>query len=131
MRRRAWLLQRLRADASRDGQFYGGQFAALRAARQRGASAHSRGRSVGAAAAVIFSAIITAAVIAFGVGLVVFRWDTYGEVITQADPVWLAVGVGLLLCGVGLLAAAPVVIRISTAAYRQLFGTDDAREFLN
>ena len=64
-------------------------------------------------------------------GLVVFRWDTYGEVITQADPVWLAVGVGLLLCGVGLLAAAPVVIRISTAAYRQLFGTDDAREFLN
>ncbi len=33
--------------------------------------------------------------------------------------------IGLLLCGVGLLAAAPVALCVATAAYRQLFGTDD------
>lgn len=32
---------------------------------------------------------------------------------------------GLLLCGIGLVAAAPVSLCISTAAYRQLFGSDD------
>ncbi|MEO1003148.1 MAG: hypothetical protein AAFX65_08570 [Cyanobacteria bacterium J06638_7] len=33
--------------------------------------------------------------------------------------------VGLLLCGVGLVAAFPLALCISTAAYRQLFGSDD------
>ena len=33
--------------------------------------------------------------------------------------------IGTLLCGVGLLVAAPVVACITTAAYRQLFGTTD------
>jgi hypothetical protein len=33
--------------------------------------------------------------------------------------------VGALLCGVGLLAAAPLAVCISTAAYRQLFGSED------
>ena len=68
--------------------------------------------------------------------------DTIQRGRAGVDPSWwwlllllivesLILLVGLLLCGVGLLAAAPVVICISTAAYRQLFGTDDAREFLN
>jgi uncharacterized membrane protein len=33
--------------------------------------------------------------------------------------------IGTLLCGVGLLVAAPVVACITTAAYRQLFGCED------
>ena len=33
--------------------------------------------------------------------------------------------IGTILCGVGLLVAAPVVACITTAAYRQLFGTTD------
>ncbi len=33
--------------------------------------------------------------------------------------------VGALLCGVGLLAAAPLVLCVATAAYRQLFGSND------
>jgi hypothetical protein len=32
---------------------------------------------------------------------------------------------GALLCGVGVLAAAPVSVCVATAAYRQLFGSDD------
>ena len=39
--------------------------------------------------------------------------------------------VGLVLIGVGLLVASPLVICISLAAYRQLFGTDDQTGFLN
>ncbi|MGC6482805.1 MAG: hypothetical protein ACON4T_04495 [Synechococcus sp.] len=38
--------------------------------------------------------------------------------------------VGLLLCCVGLLAAYPVMICISTAAYRQLFGDEGSTGFL-
>ena len=40
-------------------------------------------------------------------------------------------GIGLLLNGVGLLVASPLVICISTAAYRQLFGTEDQTGFLS
>ena len=40
-------------------------------------------------------------------------------------------GIGLLLNGVGLLAASPLVICISTAAYRQLFGIADQTGFLS
>jgi uncharacterized membrane protein len=61
---------------------------------------------------------------------------------STVDPQWwqvlllalvqsLIVLVGLLLCGVGLLAAAPVAICVSTAAYRQLFGADDRTGLLN
>jgi uncharacterized membrane protein len=32
---------------------------------------------------------------------------------------------GALLCGVGLLAAAPLSLCVATAAYRQLFGSED------
>ena len=39
--------------------------------------------------------------------------------------------VGIILNGVGLLVASPLVICISLAAYRQLFGTDDQTGFLN
>ncbi len=38
---------------------------------------------------------------------------------------------GTLLCGVGLLAAAPVAVCISTAAYRQLFGAADRTGLLS
>ena len=38
--------------------------------------------------------------------------------------------IGTLLCGVGLLAAAPIVACITTAAYRQLFGTTDHTSLL-
>jgi len=52
------------------------------------------------------------------------------------DPSWwwvvlllivdaLIIVIGTILCGVGLLVAAPVVACITTAAYRQLFGTTD------
>ena len=58
------------------------------------------------------------------------------------DPSWwwmlllvivevVILGIGLLLNGVGLLAASPLVICISTAAYRQLFGTADQTCFLS
>ena len=39
--------------------------------------------------------------------------------------------VGIVLNCVDLLVASPVVIRISLAAYRQLFGTDDQTSFLS
>ena len=39
--------------------------------------------------------------------------------------------IGALLCGVGLLVAAPVVACITTAAYRQLFGNEDQTGLLN
>ncbi|MDI9407179.1 MAG: hypothetical protein QM522_10790 [Chitinophagaceae bacterium] len=39
--------------------------------------------------------------------------------------------VGALLCGVGLLAAAPLAVCISTAAYRQLFGSEDRTGLLS
>ena len=39
--------------------------------------------------------------------------------------------IGLLLCGVGLLAASPVVFCVSTAAYRQLFGNKDTTGFVS
>lgn len=38
---------------------------------------------------------------------------------------------GALLCGVGLLAAAPVSLCVATAAYRQLFGPEDNTGLLN
>ena len=52
------------------------------------------------------------------------------------DPQWWMVAllggvlfaillIGALLCGVGLLAAAPLVLCVATAAYRQLFGSND------
>lgn len=58
------------------------------------------------------------------------------------DPTWwwmvlllfieiLILFCGLLLNGVGLLVASPLVICISTAAYRQLFGCDDQTGFLS
>lgn len=61
---------------------------------------------------------------------------------TTVDPQWwqvlllalvqsVIVLIGLLLCGVGLLAAAPVAICVSTAAYRQLFGADDRAGLLS
>jgi len=37
---------------------------------------------------------------------------------------------GLLACVVGLVAAAPVCVCITGAAYRQLFGQDDAAGLL-
>jgi hypothetical protein len=39
--------------------------------------------------------------------------------------------IGALLCGVGLLAATPIVLCIATAAYRQLFGREDRTGLLN
>ena len=39
--------------------------------------------------------------------------------------------IGILLCGVGLLVAAPVVACITTAAYRQLFGSEDQTGLLS
>ena len=61
---------------------------------------------------------------------------------TVVDPSWwwmllllvvelLILGIGLLLNGVGLLVASPLVICISTAAYRQLFGCEDQTGFLS
>ncbi len=55
---------------------------------------------------------------------------------SAVDPSWwwvvlllmvdsIIISIGALLCGVGLLVAAPVVACITTAAYRQLFGTTD------
>ncbi len=37
----------------------------------------------------------------------------------------LILAIGALLCGIGLLVAGPVVGCIATAAYRQLFGSED------
>ena len=39
--------------------------------------------------------------------------------------------IGVLLCGMGLLVAAPVVACITTAAYRQLFGSEDQTGLLS
>ena len=39
--------------------------------------------------------------------------------------------IGVLLCGVGLLVAAPVVACVTTAAYRQLFGSEDQTGLLS
>ena len=58
------------------------------------------------------------------------------------DPQWwqvLLLGIvqglilvlGALLCGVGLLAAAPLALCIATAAYRQLFGREDRTGLLS
>jgi len=58
------------------------------------------------------------------------------------DPSWwwvvlllivdaVIIAIGALLCGVGLLVAAPVVACITTAAYRQLFGNDDQTGLLS
>ena len=55
---------------------------------------------------------------------------------SAVDPSWwwvvlllivdtIIISIGALLCGVGLLVAAPLVGCITTAAYRQLFGTTD------
>ena len=69
-------------------------------------------------------------------------FDTIQRGRVGVDPSWwwvvlllivevLILVIGFLLCGIGLLAASPVVICISTAAYRQLFGTDDTTGFLS
>ena len=50
---------------------------------------------------------------ATGMGPLVWRLST------------LLSGVGLLVVGVGLLVAIPLVTCVSTAAYRQLFGPED------
>ena len=58
------------------------------------------------------------------------------------DPLWwqvlllllvqgAIVLLGALLCGVGLLVAAPLSLCVATAAYRQLFGTDDRTGLLD
>ena len=39
--------------------------------------------------------------------------------------------IGALLCGVGLLVAAPLSLCVATAAYRQLFGSDDRTGLLS
>jgi uncharacterized membrane protein len=42
--------------------------------------------------------------------------------------IWVELGIfllGLLACFVGLLVAVPVILCTSTAAYRQVFGTED------
>lgn len=69
-------------------------------------------------------------------------FDTIQRGRVGVDPSWwwmvllliveaLILVIGFVLCGIGLLAASPVVICISTAAYRQLFGTDDTTGFLS
>lgn len=69
-------------------------------------------------------------------------FDTVQRGRAGVDPSWwwvvlllivesLILMIGLLLCGVGLLAASPVVFCISTAAYRQLFGNEDNTGFLS
>ena len=42
----------------------------------------------------------------------------------------LLLGLGLVLCCVGLTAAAPLMVCIATAAYRQLFGSHPSTDFL-
>ncbi len=49
----------------------------------------------------------------------------WGSVLLLGVIEFLVLLVGLLACVVGLFAAAPVVMCISTAAYRQIFGTED------
>ena len=69
-------------------------------------------------------------------------FDTIQSGRSGVDPSWWSVVllliiealillVGLILCCVGLLAAFPVVICISTAAYRQIFGSEDSTGFLS
>ena len=69
-------------------------------------------------------------------------FDTIQRGRAGADPSWwwvvlllivelVILIIGAALCGVGLLAAGPVVICISTAAYRQLFGSDVSTGALN
>jgi hypothetical protein len=69
-------------------------------------------------------------------------WGTIGRGRQVVDPQWgrvlllalleaLLLMVGLLLCLVGLLAAAPLVVCVSTAAYRQLFGSEDRTGLLS
>ena len=69
-------------------------------------------------------------------------FDTIQRGRAGADPSWwwvvlllivelVILVIGAALCGVGLLAAGPVVICISTAAYRQLFGSDVSTGALN
>ena len=69
-------------------------------------------------------------------------FDRIQSGIDYVDPSWwwillllivegVVLSIGLLLNGVGLLVASPLVICISTAAYRQLFGTADQTCFLS
>ena len=55
----------------------------------------------------------------------------WGMVMILGVMEFLIILLGTLLCFVGLLAAAPVVICISTAAYRQLFGSEDQTGLLS
>ncbi|MFL0789363.1 MAG: hypothetical protein AB8E87_03965, partial [Prochlorococcus sp.] len=56
---------------------------------------------------------------------------SWGMVLLLALVEILILMIGVLLCFVGLLAAAPVAVCISTAAYRQLFGSDDQTGLLS
>jgi uncharacterized membrane protein len=69
-------------------------------------------------------------------------WATVARGREVVDPQWgrvlllilldaLLLFVGVLLCFVGLLAAAPLVACVSTAAYRQLFGSEDPAGLLS
>jgi uncharacterized membrane protein len=54
-------------------------------------------------------------------------WQVFGLVVLQA----LILLLGVLACLVGLVAAAPVCLCITGAAYRQLFKADDQTGLLN
>jgi hypothetical protein len=47
----------------------------------------------------VLRSLLTLAVVGFGATLIAMRWDSYGEVITGADPAWVAVAVACLLAG--------------------------------
>jgi uncharacterized membrane protein len=53
-------------------------------------------------------------------------WQVFGLLILKV----LILMLGVLACVVGLVAAAPVCLCITGAAYRQLFGQDDAAGLL-
>jgi uncharacterized membrane protein len=63
-------------------------------------------------------------------GLVVVQsqwWQVFGLLVLQA----LILLLGVLACFVGLVAAAPVCLCITGAAYQQLFNSDDKTGFLS
>ena len=54
-------------------------------------------------------------------------WQVFGLLVLEA----LILLLGVLACVVGLVAAAPVCLCITGAAYRQLFNDDDQTGLLN
>lgn len=69
-------------------------------------------------------------------------WSTLARGRQVVDPQWarvlllalleaVVIFVGVLLCFVGLLAAAPLTVCVSTAAYRQIFGSEDRTGLLS